>query len=237
VGVLAVSLSLESGAKFIDKGAIRNSVYPYSMQLLTSKQQAVADFIEDRRQRHGSAPTYREIADHFGFRSVNAVTGHLRLLRQKGYLSSEADRARSLRITSPLAKLRNRIVDIPLFGSIPAGLPQAREQVAEGCVSVDVESIGYKPTRNAFALRVTGDSMIGRHILDGDFVVLEHGPEPRPGQVVAALIDGASTLKTFVVKGGKPYLKAENPKYPDLIPAQELMIQGVVKALIRRAEP
>jgi repressor LexA len=85
-------------------------------------------------------------------------------------------------------------------------------------------------------LRVTGDSMIGRHILDGDFVVLEHGPEPRTGQIVAALIDGASTLKTFVLKGGKPYLRAENPKYPDLIPAQELMIQGVVKALIRRAK-
>jgi repressor LexA len=64
---------------------------------------------------------------------------------------------------------------------------------------------------------------------------LEHGPEPRNGQVVAALIDGASTLKTFVVRGGRPYLKAENPKYPDLIPAQELMIQGVLKALIRRA--
>jgi repressor LexA len=67
-------------------------------------------------------------------------------------------------------------------------------------------------------------------------VVLEHGPEPRNGQVVAALIDGESTLKTFVLKGGKPYLKAENPKYPDLIPAQELMIQGVFKALIRKAK-
>jgi repressor LexA len=206
------------------------------MQPLTTKQQAVADFIESQRQRHGSAPTYQEIADHFGFRSVNSVTSHLRLLRQKGYLTSDADRSRSLRITSPLAKLRNRIVDIPLFGSIPAGVPQSREQDAEGCVSVDVASIGYKPTRNAFALRVTGDSMIGRHILNGDFVILEHGPEPRPGQVVAALIDGASTLKTFVVKAGKPYLKAENPKYPDLIPAQELMIQGVVKALIRKAK-
>ena len=90
-------------------------------------------------------------------------------------------------------------------------------------------------TGSTSALRVTGDSMVGRHILDGDFVVLEHGPEPRHGQVVAALVDGASTLKTFVVKGGKPYLKAENPKYPDLVPAQELMIQGVFKALIRKA--
>ena len=205
------------------------------MQPLTAKQRARADFIESHQRQQGRAPTYQEIADHFGYRSVNAVTGHIRLLRQKGYLASDTGKARSLRVTSPLAKLRSRIVDIPLFGSIPAGLPQAREQDTEGCISVDVESIGYKPSRNAFALRVAGDSMIGRHILDGDFVVLEHGPEPRNGQIVAALIDGASTLKTFLLKNGKPYLKAENPKYPDLVPAQELMIQGVFKALIRRA--
>jgi repressor LexA len=206
------------------------------MQPLTAKQRALADFIESYRRQHGCAPTYQEIADQFGFRSVNAVTSHIRLLRQKGYLESDFGKARSLRVISPLAKLRSRLVDIPLFGSIPAGLPQIREQDAEGCVSVDIESIGYKPTRNAFALRVTGDSMIGRHILDGDIVVLEHGPEPHYGNIVAALIDGESTLKTFLRKSGKPYLKAENPKYPDLIPAQELMIQGVFKALIRRAK-
>ncbi len=203
---------------------------------LTRKQQQILDFILKWQRMEGAPPTYQEIADQFGFRSLNSVTEHVRLLRQKGFLTSEPGKARALRVISPLAKLRSRIVDIPLFGSIPAGLPQAREQDAEGCVSVDVESIGFKPTRNTFALRVTGDSMIGRHILDGDFVVLEHGPEPRNGQIVAALIDGASTLKTFVLKGGKPYLKAENPKYPDLLPAQELMIQGVFKALIRKAK-
>jgi repressor LexA len=180
-------------------------------------------------------PTLREIAALFGYRAHRAAAAHLDALKRKGYLAGEPGRARSLRVTSPLAKLRRLIVDIPLFGSIPAGLPQAREQDAEGCVTVDVASIGYKPTRNAFALRVSGDSMIGKHILDGDFVVMEHGPEPRNGQIVAALIDGASTLKTFVLKNGRPYLKAENPKYPDLLPAQELMIQGVFKALIRRA--
>jgi repressor LexA len=203
---------------------------------LTKKQQQILDFILKWQRTEGATPSRQEIADHFGFRSPNSVTGHLRLLRQKGFLESEPGKARSLRVTSPLTKLRNRIADIPRFGSIPAGLPQTREQDAEGCVSVDVESLGYKPTRNAFALRVTGDSMIGKHILDGDFVVMEHGAEPRNGQIVAALIDGASTLKTFVLKNGKPFLRAENPKYPDLIPAQELMIQGVFKALIRRAK-
>jgi repressor LexA len=76
--------------------------------------------------------------------------------------------------------------------------------------------------------------MIGKHILDGDIVVLEHGPEPRPDQIVAALIDRQSTLKTFVVEKGRPFLKAENPKYPDLIPYDELSMQGVFRALIRK---
>jgi repressor LexA len=202
---------------------------------LTRKQQQILDFIQKWQRTEGSTPTFQEIADQFGFRSLNSVTEHVRLLRNKGVLVTEPGKARSLRVVSPLAKLRGRIVDIPLFGLIPAGLPQAREQETEGCVSVDVESLGFKPTRNSFALRVTGDSMIGRHILAGDVIVLEHGPEPRSGQVVAALIDGESTLKTFVLKGGRPFLKAENPKYPDLIPAQELMVQGVFRALVRKA--
>jgi repressor LexA len=205
------------------------------MMDLTRKQQQILDFIQKWQRTEGATPTFQEIADQFGFRSLNSVTEHLRLLRQKGTLTTEPGKARSLRVITPLQKLRSRTVDVPLFGSIPAGLAERREQDAEGCVTVDIESIGYKPTKNAFALRVTGDSMIGRHILDGDFVILEHGPEPRNGQIVAALIDGESTLKSYVVKGGKPFLRAENPKYPNLIPAQELMIQGVLKALIRKA--
>jgi repressor LexA len=98
-----------------------------------------------------------------------------------------------------------------------------------------IATIGFKPTRSTFALRVVGDSMIGRHVCDGDIVILEHGAEPRHGQIVAALIDRKTTLKTFVVKNKKPFLKAENPKYPDLVHSEELVIQGVVRALIRKA--
>ena len=206
------------------------------MRALTRRQQEVLDFIQQTQQQAGTTPTFSEIAAHFGFKSVNAVTQHVRLLRQKGALAGESGRARSLRVNSPLARFRRQIVDLPLFGSIPAGLPQVREQDAEGCVTVDVASLGFKPTRNTFALRVRGDSMIGKHVLDGDIVVLEHGPEPRHGQMVAALIDGQSTLKTYLEQGGRPFLRAENPRYPDLIPAQELMIQGVFKALLRRAK-
>ena len=202
----------------------------------TKAQRRVLEFIQAEQQAGRPVPTLREIARRFGFAGHRAAAAHLDALKRKGFIQADAGKARSLRITSPLARLRERIMDIPLFGSIPAGFAQDKEQDAEGCVSVDVESVGFKPTRNTFALRVSGDSMIGRHILDGDIVVLEHGPEPRNGQVVAALIDRESTLKTFIMKNGKPWLRAENPKYPKLIPAEELMIQGVFKALIRKAK-
>ncbi|MGB7768237.1 MAG: transcriptional repressor LexA [Verrucomicrobiia bacterium] len=203
---------------------------------LTKAQWGVFDFIKAEDGAGRPVPTQREIASHFGFRSPRAAFCHLEALKRKGFIESEPSKARALRVTSPLAKLRSRIVDISVFGSIPAGTPQSREEDAVGCVTVDVESVGFKPTRNTFALRVASDSMIGRHILNGDVVVLEHGPEPRNGQIVAALIDGESTLKTFVVKNGKPWLRAENPKYPNLIAAEELMIQGVFKALIRKGK-
>ena len=191
------------------------------------------DFIE--RSREG-APTIREIAAHFGFKSPRAAADHVNALRRKGFLAGAARRARSLRVVSPWQALRRRVVDIPLLGSIPAGFGQDREQEALGCVSVDMATVGIKPSARTFALEVHGDSMIGRHIVEGDVVVLEHGAEPRPGEIVAALIDGESTLKTFVRKNNKAFLKAENPKYPDFIPAEELMIQGVFRALIRRSK-
>jgi len=206
------------------------------MSGLTQKQRQIVDFIQKCQQEHGLPPTYQEIADHFRFRSLNSVTEHVRLIRQKGFLSDEPRRARSLRVMSALQGLRNRIVDIPLLGSIPAGFAENLEQEAIGCVSADIETLGIKPSARAFALKVNGDSMTGKHIVSGDIVVVEQGSTPKSGDIVAALIDGESTLKTFVTQRGNPFLRAENPRYPNLIPATELVIQGVMVALIRNSK-
>jgi repressor LexA len=203
---------------------------------LSQQQAAVRAFIVSQLSAGRPAPSHREIASHFGFASSYAAGCHVRALLRKGALLAEAGKARSLRLPDDFpAPRRSEVMDIPLFGAIPAGFGEDREQEGEGCVSVDIQTIGFTPTRNTFALRVVGDSMIGRHICHGDIVILEHGPEPRDGQIVAALMDRKSTLKTFVLKNNKPFLKAENPKYPDLIPSEELMIQGVFRALIRKA--
>ena len=100
-------------------------------------------------------------------------------------------------------------------------------------IHVDLEALKIPKSSRIFALKVSGDSMIGKCIMDGDVVVLEQNADPKPGDVVAALIDGLSTLKTYVVERGRPYLRAENPQYPNLIPMDELMVQGVMRMLIR----
>jgi len=183
------------------------------------------------------APSIREIATHFHFRSPNAVTAHLAALRNKGALQRIPRRARSLQVISPYAprnRPRSPVVAIPIYGAIAAGLPRDATQENEGCLLIDVNTLGIKPTARTFGLKVQGDSMVGKHIMDGDVVVIEHGVQPRSGDVVAALIDGQVTLKTFLLQRGKPYLRAENPKYPDLIPQEELQIQGVMMALVRK---
>ncbi|HYV28423.1 MAG TPA: transcriptional repressor LexA, partial [Candidatus Eisenbacteria bacterium] len=205
------------------------------MYELTQRQKQVLDFIQTSHHAHGLAPSLREIASHFGFRSMTAAAHHVRALRHKGALHNQPHCARALRVLSPLHHLRKRVADIPIYGVIPAGFADDRRQEAKGCVSIDIETLGVKPTPRTFALEVRGDSMIGKHIVEGDLVVLEHGQTPRPGDVVAALIDNESTLKTFVMDKGKPCLRAENPRYPKLIPASELVIQGVMVALIRKS--
>ncbi len=224
------------------------------MKSLTDRQQEVLGFVRATIMRTGIAPTLREIAARFRFRSVKAAADHVAALRRKGALTGARRRARSLRLVESKNAvdaaqygrpnrarvwrvLRRAVAGLPLYGSIPAGFAQERNQETKGCVAVDLELLGVRPTSRTFALEVRGDSMSGRHILDGDIVVLEHGQTPRHGDVVAALIDNESTLKTFVHERGKPpRLKAENPKYPELYPADELVIQGVMMGLIRRVK-
>ena len=203
---------------------------------LTKRQKEVLEFIKKVQRASAQTPSLREIARHFGFGSMTAAADHVRALKRKGMLEGSPRRARSLKILSPLENLRRPVVDIPVYGEIPAGFADERQQEAKGCISVDVKSLGIRPTARTFALQVKGDSMIGKHILEGDYVILEQGSTPRSGDVVAALIDQESTLKTFVLQEGNPVLKAENPRYPTLVPVHELMIQGVMVGLIRKVE-
>jgi repressor LexA len=209
------------------------------MKALTDRQRQILDFIQRKQFADALTPTLRDIAAHFRFRSPNAALAHVQALMAKGFLKNLPGRARSLQVVDPDApkeRSRPRIVTVPIYGAIPAGQPVDAAQEEEGCVLIDVDTLGIKPTARTFGLKVQGDSMLGKNIVNGDIAIVEHGVQPRPGDVVAALIDGQVTLKTFLMHRGKPYLRAENPRYPNLIPQEELQIQGVMVALVRRRE-
>jgi repressor LexA len=199
--------------------------------MLTSRQQEILNFIRHRVTTRGGAPSLREIMDHFGFSSPATVSGHLDLLEKKGAIRREPGRMRNI-ILPGVPAPRPGMLEIPLFGMIPAGMPSGQEQEPDRCISIDPEAIRLPRNTRTFALQVRGDSMTGAGILDRDIVIMELA-EPRHRDIVAALIDGETTLKRYLMQKGRPFLRAENPDYPDLVPARELVIQGVLRALVR----
>src|ERR1041384_3759128 len=107
---------------------------------LTKRQQEVLSFVELTRARDGHSPTLREIASHFGFASPKAAADHVTALQRKGILAVAARKARSLRVISRWKKMLQPVMHIPVYGTIPAGYAQEREQEPKGCVSIDVRT-------------------------------------------------------------------------------------------------
>ena len=201
--------------------------------MLTERQRGVLEFIQNEQREKGITPSTREIQAHFGFASQTSVMQYIATLERKGFLDRHARKARAL--ITPVQKVR--ITDIPIYGQIPAGMATLTEQTIDGHVSLDARSVNASKNGRTFALRVRGDSMIDAHILDGDIVILEDRKDVQNGDIVAALIDGETTLKRYIMEHGRPYLKAENPLYPNLVPARELRVQGVMVSLVRKQMP
>ncbi len=209
------------------------------MDNLTLRQQEILGFLQIFSQDKGFWPSIREIRDHFNFNSTNAVVGHLKALENKGYITRIAGQARTYRITyqnddQPPEESLN-VIDMPVYGSIAAGYPDGIEQGdAVDRIQVDIHTAGIRSNRRSFALRVRGESMINAGIMDGDTVIIEPAL-PNDGDIVAALIDGETTLKRFIKPLDEPpYLRAENDNYPDLYPIAELIIQGIARSIVRK---
>jgi repressor LexA len=203
------------------------------MAQLTARQQEVLDFIRRQQRKTGFPPSSREIQTHFGFHSQTAAMNHLRALERKGVIVRTPGKARSS--VDPNLRFLSGFHPIPVLGQIPAGMPSETSEWPETSLSVDLAVFGVEGRAEVFAVKVRGDSMIGAQIADGDTVILQKRL-PKNGEIVAALIDGESTLKRYLLDHGEPFLKAENPAYPNLLPAAELMIQGVMIGLLRRVQ-
>jgi repressor LexA len=200
--------------------------------MMTERQEQILDFIRQFQREKGVPPSSREIQRRFRLASQSTVIGHLRALANKGQIEQLAGRTWGLRAPAVQAQL----FEMPVFGSIPAGLPAMQEQTPDETLAIHPSVFGVRRPgpHQVWALRVHGDSMVDAHILDGDLVVLERR-EPREGDIIAALVDETTTtLKRLVHLRGRAVLRAANRRYRDIVPEHRLESQGVLVGLIRR---
>ncbi len=197
---------------------------------LTKRQKEVFDFIREYLEREGYAPSLEEIGERFGLSSVATVHKHVQNLVEKGLLRKAWNRSRSIEVVDRSSAPQP--VAVPLLGSVAAGVPIEAVATPDS-IEVPAEMVG---SRECYALRVRGDSMIEDHICDGDIVVLERREVPRDGETVVALIDREEcTLKKIYRDGGKVRLVPANTALRPLeVPAESVSVQGVVIGLLRR---
>ena len=194
---------------------------------LTKQQSRVYSFLETYLRRKGRPPSYQEIQDYFGFRSLNSVVKHLKQLERKGYLESPwGNQKRAFR----LLPLRTTAATIPFLGRVAAGAPIEAVEMAE---AVEVPE-SLLAGGNNFALQVQGESMVDEGIRDGDVLIIRKQDHADNGQTVVAQIEGEATIKKFYQRDGRVELRPANEELkPLIVPAEKVEIIGVVVGLFR----
>ncbi len=200
--------------------------------ILTEKQEAVMTFIGEYQLAYGKSPTLREMREHFGVTSDNSILKHLKALEEKGFIKKD-DTPRGIQLLDRIKeKLASKGFSLPVLGFIPAGGPVLTEEYVDSWMTVGEDLA--KNSEDYFLLKVRGESMIDAGIFEGDLVIVDKKRTPKNGDIVVGLVDNANTLKRLIKKDGKTYLKAENKNYNDIYAENELLVQGVVTAMVRR---
>jgi repressor LexA len=191
---------------------------------VSAMQRQILEVIHASNRQRGYPPTVREIGALTGLSSTSSVAHHLRALESRGLLRRSRG-SRAVDVRGP-----ETVVRVPLLGTIAAGVPILADQEVEDELSLPAAMVGYG---TLFALRVKGDSMIEAAICDGDVVVVRQEQTAENGDIVAAMIDGAATVKVFRSRAGHAELLPRNPAY-DPIPADDAVILGIVVFVMRR---
>jgi repressor LexA len=204
---------------------------------LTPRQRRVLEVIRSWLDRHGYPPSVREIGEAVGLTSTSSVAHQLRALERKGYLRRDPNRPRAVGVLPPDVDVpvpveteRPEPAYVPVVGRIAAGGPILAEQAIEDVFPLPKEIVGEG---SLFLLKVVGDSMIDAAITDGDWVVVRQQPTAENGDVVAAMIDGEATVKTFKRRDGHIWLMPHNPTYEPIL-GDEASVLGRVVAVLRR---
>jgi repressor LexA len=194
----------------------------------TPRQAEILTFVRNYIHKNGYSPTYEEIAGEFDISKVT-VFEHLSTLADRGLVSREKHKARSLVLANHLQLPDERPACLRLIGRIAAGSPI---EAVEDPEVIDLENL-FGARQGTYVLEVKGDSMIDDHITDGDYVVVEQRSTPLNGETVVALMDnGEATLKRYYREKNRIRLQPANSKYPPIY-TNSAQIQGVVIGLIR----
>jgi repressor LexA len=195
------------------------------MSTLTKRQQQVYDFLVAYLADNGYPPTLQEIASHLHVSGNLGVLRHLKALEREGLITRSPGSSRSITLTN---RVERGSVLLPLIGSVRAGVPElAMEEVEE---HIPVASVLVK-SRDAFLLRVKGDSMIEAHILAGDLAVIRPQSTAENGDIVVVLIDGEATLKRFFHEGDRIRLQPENASMEPIFIAADTLDVAIVGKL------
>jgi repressor LexA len=207
---------------------------------LTPRQRRILDFIRDTVERRGYPPTVREIGEAVGLVSPSSVAYQMGVLQKKGYLRKDPNRPRAVDVRPPselaiddeeaVRAARPAPAYVPILGRIAAGGPILAEQSVEGVFPLPREIVGEG---TLFLLAVKGDSMLDAAICDGDWVVVRQQPTANNGEIVAAMLDGEATVKTYRFRDNHVWLMPHNPAF-EPIPGDEATILGKVVAVLRR---
>ncbi len=210
---------------------------------LTERQRTILEVIRASVTSRGYPPSIREIGDAVGLTSTSSVAHQLRTLERKGYLRRDANRPRAVDVRlsdEPAAPVVTTDVAgsdalpeptfVPVLGRIAAGGPILAEQAVEDVFPLPRELVG---SGTLFMLKVVGDSMVDAAIADGDWVVVRQQQTAENGDIVAAMIDGEATVKTFKLRDEKVWLMPHNPAY-EPIPGEQASILGRVVAVLRK---
>jgi repressor LexA len=215
---------------------------------LTPRQRKVLEVISASVERRGYPPSMREIGDAVGLTSTSSVSHQLIALERKGFLRRDPNRPRAVEVRFPEAatasddpvapepedehgiSARPAARYVPVMGRIAAGGPILAEEAIEDVFPLPRQLVGDGAL---FLLKVSGDSMVDAAICDGDWVVVRQQPVAEPGDIVAAMLDGEATVKTFKRKGGHIWLMPHNPAF-EPIPGDDATILGRVVSVLRR---
>lgn len=199
---------------------------------LTKRQKEILDFLEEFLAENGYAPSFEEIAKHFGYTSLATVHEHLENLRQKGYIRKSYNASRSVELVPN--GLPASAVDLPLMGQVAAGVPIEAIQDTE---TVSVPEDFLRRGGEHYVLRVSGNSMIDEQIRDGDYIVVNARETANNGETVVALVHGeAATVKKFYREtDGRVRLQPANATMsPMYFPGSDVLVQGIVIGVLRR---